>query len=145
MLTSTIATILGAIVLLIGLGSRRLETSPVPPTVLACLAGILLGPYVLGIVDLDAWGDRATILEDAARVPDDPTFDEGRLVRRMVRTDRHRRDLLCEPVGTADRYIPDLGRCESRRICVSDGSWPHCDVSYSALWERSRYELAAFT
>lgn len=65
---SIIATLLGGMVLVLGLASRRLFTSPVPPTVVALAAGVLLGPRVLGWIDLAALGDEALIRERAARL-----------------------------------------------------------------------------
>lgn len=63
-----ILTILGAMVLLIGLGSKWLEKSPIPATLLALIIGILLGPEVLDIIDITEYGEKSTILEVSARV-----------------------------------------------------------------------------
>lgn len=63
-----IVTVLGAVVLALGLLSRWLETSPLPPTVIALGLGVLLGPQVAGIIDLSELGDRSRILEGAARL-----------------------------------------------------------------------------
>ncbi|PKV75137.1 cation:proton antiporter [Pontibacter ramchanderi] len=65
---NTVLTILGAMVLLIGLSSRWLEKSPVPATVIALLIGILLGPEVLDVIDLTEYGEKSTILEVSARL-----------------------------------------------------------------------------
>lgn len=63
-----IITALGGIVLILGLGSKRLEKSSLPPTLLALFIGILLGPAMSGFIDLHAFGDRALLLEKAARL-----------------------------------------------------------------------------
>lgn len=63
-----IVTFIGGLVLVLGLGSRWLEESPVPATLLALLAGVLIGPAVLGLVDPHALGERPVILEQAARL-----------------------------------------------------------------------------
>ncbi len=65
---NTIVTALGAVILVLGLGSKWLQKSPFPPTVLALVIGVLLGPHGTGVVDLSALGDRARILEGAARL-----------------------------------------------------------------------------
>ncbi|MCB0160841.1 MAG: cation:proton antiporter, partial [Caldilineaceae bacterium] len=53
---------------MIGLGSKWLEQSPVPATLLALLLGILLGPAVLGVLDPAVTGDEAFLMESAARL-----------------------------------------------------------------------------
>jgi NhaP-type Na+/H+ or K+/H+ antiporter len=63
-----IVTVLGGIVLVLGLGSKWLEKSPIPATLLALLIGILLGPEVFGVIDLAALGEEPLILENAARL-----------------------------------------------------------------------------
>ncbi len=63
-----IAALLGGLVLCLGLGSKRLAASPFPPTVIALLVGIAVGPAGLSLLDLDAVGDRAMLLENAARL-----------------------------------------------------------------------------
>lgn len=65
---SVITALLGGIVLLLGLGSRWLAKSPVPPTVIALLLGVLLGPEVLGLVELAELGDEVLIREKVARL-----------------------------------------------------------------------------
>jgi NhaP-type Na+/H+ or K+/H+ antiporter len=63
-----ITALLGASVLLLGLGSKRLAASPVPPSLIALAVGVGVGPGALNLIDLDALGDRATVLEHAARL-----------------------------------------------------------------------------
>jgi NhaP-type Na+/H+ or K+/H+ antiporter len=63
-----LATAIGALVLALGLASRKLERSPFPPTLLALVFGVLLGPQVSGFVDLAELGERSRILEGAARL-----------------------------------------------------------------------------
>lgn len=65
---NVIVAALGGMILLLGLTSKRISKSPVPPTILALGVGILLGPAVLGWIDDEALGDRASILEKAARL-----------------------------------------------------------------------------
>jgi sodium/hydrogen antiporter len=63
-----IITILGGLVLVLGLGSRRLARGPFPPALLALLTGIVLGPHVLGLLDVSALGEEAVIRERVARL-----------------------------------------------------------------------------
>jgi NhaP-type Na+/H+ or K+/H+ antiporter len=65
---NAIVALLGGIVVLLGLGSARLATSPFPPALLALVVGIAVGPEAFGLIDLEALGDRATLLERAARL-----------------------------------------------------------------------------
>lgn len=65
---SVIASLVGAIVLLIGMVSAPLARSPLPPTLLALLLGVLVGPAALGLVDLHALGDEVKIRELATRL-----------------------------------------------------------------------------
>ncbi|HVL81641.1 MAG TPA: cation:proton antiporter [Actinomycetota bacterium] len=65
---NTIVTVIGALILALGLGSKWLERTPVPATLLALLAGVLVGPAVLHWVDPAALGERPVILERAARL-----------------------------------------------------------------------------
>jgi sodium/hydrogen antiporter len=61
-------TILGGIVFLFGLGSKWLQRSPFPPTVLALLLGVAIGPAGTGWLNLDELGERSRILEGLARL-----------------------------------------------------------------------------
>ncbi|WP_299823084.1 cation:proton antiporter [uncultured Pontibacter sp.] len=63
-----IVTILGGLVMVLGLGSKKLEESPVPATLLALLIGILLGPEVFDVIDPKELGEKTTILETTARL-----------------------------------------------------------------------------
>ena len=63
-----IATILGAVILVFGLGSNWLQKSPIPPTVLALGFGVIIGPAGAGWIDLAELGERARILEALARL-----------------------------------------------------------------------------
>lgn len=65
---NVIVTLLGGTILLLGLASKRLAASPFPPTLLALLLGVAIGPQVLNLIDLDQLGDRADLLEKAARL-----------------------------------------------------------------------------
>ena len=64
----TILLAVGAFVLIAGLLSEWLEKRGLPPSVLALLAGIILGPAVLGIFDPNATGHRAHLLEVTTRL-----------------------------------------------------------------------------
>ena len=89
-----LVTVLGGLVLALGLGSKWLEKTPAPATLLALLAGVALGPGALGLVDPAALGERPLILEHAARL----TLGIGlvsvalRIPKRYPR--RHRREML---------------------------------------------------
>ena len=65
---NAIVAALGGIVLVLGLLSRWLERSPLPAPLLALAIGVLLGPQLLSVLDLEALGNRPTILEKAARL-----------------------------------------------------------------------------
>jgi NhaP-type Na+/H+ or K+/H+ antiporter len=58
----------GAFIIVVGLGSQWLERIGVPPTVLALLTGIVLGPAVTGVFDPSSSGMRAHILELVTRL-----------------------------------------------------------------------------
>jgi NhaP-type Na+/H+ or K+/H+ antiporter len=61
-------TAVGGLVLVIGLLSGSIRRSILSEPLVALLAGILLGPAVLGLLDPAGWGSRETILEQAARL-----------------------------------------------------------------------------
>lgn len=63
-----LVAILGATVLLLALPSGRLARSPLPPTLLALAIGVIVGPAVLGWVDVAALGDETLVREKAARL-----------------------------------------------------------------------------
>lgn len=65
---NAIVALLGGVTMLLGLTSNWLSRSPFPPTFLAVLIGIVVGPHMLGLIDLDAMGDRAQMMEKAARL-----------------------------------------------------------------------------
>ncbi|GHA68451.1 cation:proton antiporter [Cognatilysobacter bugurensis] len=85
--------VLGSLVLGLGLVSRKLEASPLPPTVIALAVGVFIGPAGLELVALSDFGERTRILEYAARL----TLGIGligvalRVPRRFPR--RHAREL----------------------------------------------------
>lgn len=58
----------GGLVLLIGLFSEPLKRSFLSVPMVSLLAGVLIGPAVLGILDPADWGAQTTILEQAARL-----------------------------------------------------------------------------
>ncbi len=64
----TIVALLGGLILVLGLTSSTLTKGPVPPTLIALLIGVAVGPEVLNLVDLEKMGDRPTLLEQAARL-----------------------------------------------------------------------------
>lgn len=83
--SNTVFTALGGLILALALVSRRIQTSPFPPTLFALAFGILLGPAVLGVIALGTLGDQPKILEDAARL----TLSIGLMDRQTVApTDR---------------------------------------------------------
>ena len=53
---------------MLGLGSKWLEESPVPATLVALLFGVLIGPEVLDIIDPIELGEKTVILESTARL-----------------------------------------------------------------------------
>ena len=65
---NVIVAAIGGLTLVLGLGSKRLASSPLPPTLLALACGVVVGPAVLGWIDPAQLGDRASILEKAARL-----------------------------------------------------------------------------
>jgi NhaP-type Na+/H+ or K+/H+ antiporter len=65
---NTIVALLGGTIILLGLLSKKLAGSPVPPTLLALATGVLLGPEIFNLINLEEMGDRSTLLERAARL-----------------------------------------------------------------------------
>lgn len=65
---NVLVAVLGGVVLVLALGSKRLARSPFPPTLLALVFGVLLGPEVLGWIDLASLGNETVIREKAARL-----------------------------------------------------------------------------
>jgi sodium/hydrogen antiporter len=65
---NTSLALLGSLILLIGLVSKRASESPVPPTLLALLIGVCIGPEALNAINLESLGDRTHLLELAARL-----------------------------------------------------------------------------
>jgi NhaP-type Na+/H+ or K+/H+ antiporter len=59
----------GGLLLLLGvLGGLIKEHTPVSEPLIALLAGVLIGPPALGLLDLDEVGNETLILEEAALV-----------------------------------------------------------------------------
>lgn len=65
---NTIVALLGGLILVLGLASKRLAKSPVPPTLIALAVGVAVGPEVLNLLNLEELGERSTLLERAARL-----------------------------------------------------------------------------
>jgi NhaP-type Na+/H+ or K+/H+ antiporter len=65
---NVIITILGGTILVLGLGSKWLNASPIPATLIALGIGVGIGPAALNLIDLQAFGEQSTILEKAARL-----------------------------------------------------------------------------
>lgn len=63
-----ITALLGTLVLALGLGSKRLARGALPPSLLALLAGVLVGPHVLGLLDVGALAEEALLREKLARL-----------------------------------------------------------------------------
>jgi sodium/hydrogen antiporter len=61
-------TAVGGLVLVLGLLSALIRRSILSEPLVALLAGVLLGPAALGLLDPASWGSRETILEQAARL-----------------------------------------------------------------------------
>lgn len=59
---------IGGVVVVVGLFSEPLKRSFVSVPLVSLVAGILIGPSVLGILDPADWGDETIILEQAARL-----------------------------------------------------------------------------
>lgn len=65
---NTIVSLLGGIILVLGLASKKLAASALPSTILALAIGMVLGPEVFNLINLDEMGERSTLLERAARL-----------------------------------------------------------------------------
>lgn len=65
---NVITALLGGTIFLLGLGSNRLAASPFPPTLVALLIGIGVGPAGFDLINLAALGDKPVLLEKAARL-----------------------------------------------------------------------------
>ncbi|HVM37583.1 MAG TPA: cation:proton antiporter [Sphingomicrobium sp.] len=65
---NTIVALLGGLILTLGLVSKPTGKSPVPPSLIALLLGICVGPQLLNLINIEEMGDRTTILERAARL-----------------------------------------------------------------------------
>ena len=64
----SLATVGGLLLLLGMLGGVLKERTPVSEPLVALLAGVLIGPAALGLLDLANLGDQTVILEEAALV-----------------------------------------------------------------------------
>ncbi|MXQ14150.1 cation:proton antiporter [Microvirga makkahensis] len=65
---NTVVALLGGAILILGLGSKWLSRSPLPPTLLALVVGVLVGPAVFNLIDPEVLGDRPSLMERAARL-----------------------------------------------------------------------------
>lgn len=65
---NVLVALLGALVLVLSLASALLTTSPLPPTLIGLAFGVVIGPQCAGLLDLEALGDKASLLEKAARL-----------------------------------------------------------------------------
>jgi sodium/hydrogen antiporter len=63
-----IVLLLGLLVLGLGLPSRLLARSPLPPELCALIVGVAIGPIGLGFVNIEAMGERHAIVETLARL-----------------------------------------------------------------------------
>ncbi|MCF6369889.1 cation:proton antiporter domain-containing protein [Rhizobium halophilum] len=61
-------TTIGIVVILVGLLSIPIKKSLVQEPMIAVLVGTAVGPFGLGWLDLDEWGETTPILEQAARL-----------------------------------------------------------------------------
>jgi sodium/hydrogen antiporter len=60
--------LVGGLVLILGLLSRPLERLPLSAPMVALLLGVALGPQALDLLHPEQWGERDTVLEEAARL-----------------------------------------------------------------------------
>jgi len=65
---NVLVALLGALILCLSLLSAWLAKSPLPPTLIGLALGVAIGPHALGLLDLEAMGDKASLLEKAARL-----------------------------------------------------------------------------
>jgi sodium/hydrogen antiporter len=63
-----VLAVVGGLVLLLGLVSRRLRSWGLPDPLIALLIGVLLGPAGVGLLDVHAWGRQEIILGVVAQV-----------------------------------------------------------------------------
>lgn len=63
----TVALLSGTTMCL-GLISKWLSSSPLPPTLIALVIGVAGGPAALSLIDLEALGDKPVLMERAARL-----------------------------------------------------------------------------
>lgn len=63
-----VLVVVGAALLVLGLPSRAIKRIFLTPVLIALVAGVLIGPEVLGILDPAAAGDERRVLEELARV-----------------------------------------------------------------------------
>lgn len=68
MTVNIVLTVVGALVLVVGLFSEPLKRSYLSVTLVGLLVGVLLSPAVFGVLDPGKWGSQATILEEASRL-----------------------------------------------------------------------------
>lgn len=90
--------LLGSLVVGLALLSKPLSRSPFPPSLIALVFGVLVGPGVLGWIDLSATGDEPLIREGIARLT-----------------------LGIALIGVALRVPPDFPRRQWRSILVLVG------------------------
>ncbi|MCT7377986.1 cation:proton antiporter [Chelativorans salis] len=60
--------IAGALVLVVGLVSEKMKHTIVSELMVSVTLGIIVGPMVLNIIEVQGWGDHHTIIEEAARI-----------------------------------------------------------------------------
>lgn len=65
---NVLLSLLGGLVLCLALVSAPLSRSPLPPTLVALAIGVGIGPEALGLLDLEAMGDKSKLLEKLARL-----------------------------------------------------------------------------
>jgi NhaP-type Na+/H+ or K+/H+ antiporter len=65
---NVLIALMGGVILSLGLASKWLSRSPFPPTLIALVIGIAIGPEALGFIDLDAQGEQSSHLERLTRL-----------------------------------------------------------------------------